>query len=193
MLMWYFIRAFGLVAFLLFSVSVALGSSSTTGGRTAGAIDRRMVRQLVHRWTAIGAFAALATHLVLLTLDGYLPVSVTGILLPFTAPYDRLALAIGSIAMYLFLVAIMSGLLRRIAPELTDGPAWRKVHLSAYAGWVLCLVHGLLAGSDSQTTWARVLYATAGLAVVTALVIRLAAPARRRVDGRLNARAGAIR
>jgi sulfoxide reductase heme-binding subunit YedZ len=189
---WYLIRSLGLVAYLAFSLSLALGASSATSGTGGPAIDRRVVRQLLHRSVAVLALVALFLHLLLVVRDTFVPTSLSAVLVPMTASYRPFALALGTLALYAFVLAAVVGWSRTLVAGALSEQAWRRLHGAAYAGWVLCLGHGILAGADTGQRWAWGVYA-AGLAlVVTALVWRQTAaarrPFRREVDGRFSAR-----
>jgi sulfoxide reductase heme-binding subunit YedZ len=176
MTLWFLARAAGFVALLTATVTVALGalgsSARPTGGRVDPAhLDRRVLAQLVHRSAAVLTLAMLALHAVLLVVDHYVAVSWSGALVPFTAGYRAFALGLGTLALYGFVVAAATGALRgrlvSLSPRATR--AWRAVHLSAYAAWVLAIGHGLLAGTDTGQRWAVALYAgCAGLVAAAA-------------------------
>ena len=186
MLTYDLIRAFGLVAYLILSVSLALGVASVTGDVTDRAIDRRLVLQLVHRSAAVLGLVALVVHLALVVLDTYVATPLVAVLVPFTSAYQPFALGIGTVALYGLVLAAASGWLRvAMARHLTE-PAWRWLHRSAYAGWALCLLHGVLAGPDTGRPWALAAYAGGGLAVLAGASVRASGARhvlRRDVDG----------
>lgn len=165
MTIYHLIRSLGLVAYLAFSLSLALGVASLTGGVTDTAIDRRLVRQLVHRSAAVVGLVALALHIVLVVVDSYVSTPITAVLVPFTSGYKPFALGLGTLALYLLCLAAVSGWARLLLARLTSERGWRWLHRSAYAGWALCLLHGLLAGPDTRQGWALLAYAAGVLAV----------------------------
>lgn len=172
-MMYDLIRSFGLVAYLSFSLSVALGIASLGGGTSVRALDRRVVRQLVHRSAAIVGLVALTAHLGLTVLDSYVPTSVGAVLVPFTAGYQVIALGIGTLATYLFVMAALSGWLRLTTARLLSERGWRWLHRSAYAGWGLCLLHSVLAGPDTGQRWATLAYAAGAMAVLAGIGVRI--------------------
>ncbi|GAA4715263.1 hypothetical protein [Nocardioides conyzicola] len=177
MTLWYLARAAGFAALLAATASVTLGAlSSGARARDPQSVDRRILRQLAHRSAAVVTLAMLALHVVLLVLDSYVDVSVTGVLVPFTAGYRGFALGLGTLAAYALLVVALTGAARgRIAASARGARTWRVVHLSAYAVWVLSMAHGLLAGSDTASWWTWPLYGACALSVVVASWIRVAA------------------
>ncbi|MBB3043778.1 hypothetical protein [Nocardioides soli] len=181
---WFLARAAGFVALLTASVTVALGAA---GPASWG--DRRIIAQLVHRSAAVVTLALLALHVILLVTDRFVDVSIGGALVPFTAGYRGVALGLGTLAAYSFLVAAASGTLRgRMAASAATARAWRAIHLSAYAAWALAMVHGVLAGTDTGTTWAPLLYGGSALAVAGAVAARVVAGVRARTAALPTAR-----
>ncbi|MEN2740211.1 hypothetical protein ABCS02_20635 [Microbacterium sp. X-17] len=173
MTMYALIRALGLVAYGVFSLSLALGLASTSGGGTLRAIDRRAVRQLLHRSTAVVGLLVLALHVLLTILDTYIATPLSAVLIPFTSSYDTVALGIGSIALYAFVLATVSGALRLATARMISERGWRWLHRSAYAGWSLALLHGILAGPDTREPWALFVYASGVLVVMIGWIVRL--------------------
>lgn len=185
------IRSFGLVAYLAFSLSLALGVASLSGGSDARALDRRVVRQLLHRSAAVVGLLALAAHLTLTVLDTYVATSVTAVLVPFTAGYQVVALGLGSVALYCFVVAAGSGWLRLATARLLSERGWRWLHRAAYVGWGVCLLHGILAGPDAGRVWALATYGLGVAVVGGGLIAHLAARRhllRRDLDGAFHLR-----
>jgi methionine sulfoxide reductase heme-binding subunit len=189
MTLWYLMRGLGFSALVMLSVATALGALSTTGGSLGGtseaALDRRVVRQLVHRSAAVVGLVLLGLHLVTVVLDSFVPVSVAGSLIPFAAGYRPFALGLGTLALYAFVLTAVSGYARgSIATLPGSDRAWRAVHASAYVGWGLAMLHGVLGGTDTHQPWAIAVYAACALAVGAAVVQRLAVRPRRTPDHR---------
>ena len=174
MTIWFLARAAGFVALLAASLTVALGAAGTS---TRG--DRRIVAHLVHRSAAVIALAMLGLHAALLIADHFVDVSVAGALVPFTAGYRGYALGLGTLAAYGFVVVAATGALRgRLAGSVRAARAWRGVHVSAYAAWVLAMGHGMLAGTDTLRGWALALYGGSAFVVAAAVCARLISEAR---------------
>jgi sulfoxide reductase heme-binding subunit YedZ len=187
MTLWFLARAAGFVALITATVTVSLGAlgaaARPTGGRVDAAhLDRRVLAQLVHRSAAVLTLAMLALHGVLLVVDHYVAVSWAGALVPFTAGYRAVALGLGTLALYGFLVAAGTGALRGrlVAPSPRAARMWRGVHLSAYAAWFLAMGHGILAGTDTGQRWALALYVGCAGVVTAAAATRWLAVLRHR-------------
>ena len=181
MTIWYLARAAGIVALVAFTVSTVLGALSTSRRTTVRArdIDRRYLVQMAHRSAAITGLLALATHVVLLVADSFVNLSISGALIPYTAGYRPLALGLGTVGVYAFTLVAVSGAARgRLASSARATTAWRYVHGLAYLGWALSMAHGILAGSDTRTSWAIAAYVSCGAAVAVAFAFRLRAHAR---------------
>lgn len=186
MMMYELIRSFGLVAYLGFSLSLALGVASVTGGISHRAIDRRVVRQLLHRSAAVVGLLTLVTHIALTVIDSYISTPLHAVVVPFTSAYQTFALGLGSLALYSFVAAALSGWLRLSIAGLLSERAWRWVHRVSYVGWALCLGHGILAGPDTHQVWALGTYAAGVAAVAIGVGVRIAGSRhvlRRDIDG----------
>jgi sulfoxide reductase heme-binding subunit YedZ len=138
---------------------------------------------MLHRSAAITGLVLLATHVGTVVVDSYVEVSLTNALVPLTGPYKTLPVAAGTVALWLTVLVALWGLARgRLAASDRMVRRWRAIHASAYAAWTVMLLHGLLAGTDRGTTWARALFAGGGLVVVGALAARVVAELRQRRD-----------
>ncbi|MBZ5737889.1 hypothetical protein [Nocardioides mangrovi] len=183
MTLWLLARAAGFAAYLTASIAVALGAlaavqrsaTGPVGPRRRRSSERRLVLQLVHRTSAVLTLGLLALHVALLVTDRYVDLSLPGALVPFTAGYRGFALGLGTLAAYGFLLAGLTGALRgRAASRLGTARRWRVVHALAYLTWVLCLAHGLLAGTDTGTWWSWLLYGGGVTLVLTTVLARTA-------------------
>jgi methionine sulfoxide reductase heme-binding subunit len=167
---WLTARGAGLSALILLTVSTALGALVSRRGPAA----RRYVAQYVHRVCAGLGLGVLVLHVGTVVADSYANVGVSGALVPFTAGYRATAVALGTIAAYLFVgVAVLGAARGRMAASERAAKSWRGLHSLAYAGWAAALVHGFTAGTDSAVGWVRAIYVACVAAVIGALAIRL--------------------
>lgn len=183
MTLWYLARAAGMVALIAFTASTVLGALATRRPRSAGpqGMDRRYLVQMSHRSAAITGLLALVAHVVLLVTDSFVSLSISGVLIPFTAGYRPLALAMGTIGVYAIVLVAVSGAARgRLASSARAAKAWRSVHLMAYVGWALAMGHGVFAGTDTGAWWSTAIYVACGGAVLAAVIARLASRSRTR-------------
>ncbi|HYO88669.1 MAG TPA: ferric reductase-like transmembrane domain-containing protein [Candidatus Limnocylindrales bacterium] len=160
---WYVIRASGLMAYVLLTVTTLWGvalSSRLVKNWSPGPLS--MVLHSTLSWLAL-SFAGL--HAVLLMADRYLPYQFTEVLIPFTGPYRPLAVGLGTLSLWVILVVTLSfSFKKRLGHR-----AWKLIHLSSYLAFVLVTVHGLTAGTDASRLGVRLML-VASVSVVTLLL-----------------------
>jgi DMSO/TMAO reductase YedYZ heme-binding membrane subunit len=182
MTFWYLARAGGLAAMVLLSAATAFGA---LGSVRRGDPARRVVWQYLHRTAATTGLLLVVGHVTAVVLDAKSHVSLEAVVVPLTSGYRPVAVALGTLAAYLFvLVALLGAARGRLAASPGVTAAWRGLHASAYLAWGLGVLHGFLAGTDSGETWVRALDVLAVGLVVAALAARVAAPRPRR-SGRI--------
>ena len=164
---WYLTRAAGIVAYLLLFASVALGLVMTTD-----LFPKRLERFRVfdlHRFIAILALALSVFHALIVLPDAFIGFTLPELLVPFASPYRTTWMALGVFSLYLSIAVIASFYLRPLVPYA----AWRLLHYATFAVFAMALAHGAGAGTDTQSLWARDMYAATGFVVFDLLVIRL--------------------
>ena len=166
--LWYMTRATGIVAMVLLSATVVLGI--TTSVRHATPEWPRFAWQDLHRRLSLLSTVFIGLHIATTVADGYAPIGWISALVPFTSPYRRLWLGLGTVGVDLLLAVGITSLLRsRISPAL-----WRGVHWLAYLCWPVALLHSLGTGTDPRLTWVAGLLAACVAAVVAAVAWRIA-------------------
>lgn len=172
MIQWYVIRASGVVALALLSVSVVLGLLNRT--RTASDRWPRFVIDRLHRNASLLAVVFLCVHIVTAVTDSFVPVPLLAAVIPFHNSYRPLWVSLGAVALDLLVAVIITSLVRvRIGVK-----TWRGVHWLAYLAWPVAVAHGLGIGTDSGRVWMLAIEAVCIGSVLTALAFRLTAPAR---------------
>jgi hypothetical protein len=134
----------GVFALLALTTAVAAGLLATD--RAVMAPEHRIMAQALHRAASLIGISALANHIMLEVLahrariiDGFVP---------FMAARNTFYMGLGTLASDLFIVIIVTGLLRR---RFTSRRLlWRALHATAYAAWPLAILHGLLAGRSAK-------------------------------------------
>ena len=165
-LTWYVARAGGLVAFSLLTVCVLLGL--LLSGRARLAAWPRFALEDVHRFAGLLTGTFIVIHGGALLLDGFMPFSLADLLVPGVAPWRPLATALGVVAAELLVALALANRYRsRLSYRF-----WRRTHYLNFAVWLLALVHGIAAGSDSDTAWAMAVYIAAAAAVAGLTVWR---------------------
>jgi predicted ferric reductase len=181
---WYLARAAGIVMLVCFTLAVSLGAlaSARVDPRDPDARERRLLTQYVHRAAAVTGLLLVLVHATAIVADGQSGVSVSGVLIPLTAGYRPVAVALGTVSAYLFVfVAILGASRRQVADSVRGARIWRVLHGASYLAWATGVAHGLLAGTDDGTRWmtAITVACVAAVAVCTAIRIRSHLVARR--------------
>jgi ferric reductase like protein len=175
--LWYVTRGTGVVALLLLTASVVLGTLSSA--RWKSNRTPRFVVGGLHRNLTLLAVAFVVVHVVTTVADRFAPIRLTDGLIPFLSPYRPLWLGLGTVAFDLVLALVVTSLVRvRLGYR-----NWRFVHWLAYAAWPVALVHAFGTGSDARFGWMAVLGFTSCAVVAAAVLVRIArgtgTPARR--------------
>ena len=99
---WYAARAGGILALVLLTAAVIVGL--LLSGRASIDGWPRFALEDVHRFLGLLTGSFIVLHVGVLVLDGYLPFSLTDVLVPGTAPYRPLAVAAGVVDAELLVV-----------------------------------------------------------------------------------------
>jgi predicted ferric reductase len=163
---WVILRAAGIGAYVMVFLSVAWGLIATTS--LIGKRVSRASATTVHQFIATTGLVLLGVHLAGLLVDPFMPFGVRQIAIPMASAYRPVAITIGVVAMYTMVVVIVLSWMRK-----TIGTTWwRRSHLLAVPVFAMSLVHGLLAGTDSQRPAMWWLYLGTGLVVVFLVLVR---------------------
>jgi len=172
--LWYATRASGIGALILLTLTMVLGLATT--GRARARNWPGFAQQEIHRRISIIAVVFLAIHVITSLLDTYVHIGWFAVVVPFTSPYSRFWVGLGTVALDLMLTVFVTSLLRaRLKPG-----TWRGIHWLAYASWPIALAHTFGLGTDSSEHWVVALGVLCVLSVGVALVWRLRALATRR-------------
>ena len=167
--LWYLTRGTGVVTLILLTLSVALGVANVRRAQTEKV--PRFVLDAVHRNASLLAVAFLFVHIITSLLDGFAPIRLVDVVLPFGSAYRPLWLGLGAVAFDLLIAVALTSVFRRRLGYRT----WRATHWLAYASWPVALLHGLGTGSDTKTTWMLTLTGACLVVVVVAVVARATA------------------
>ena len=119
--------------------------------------------------------AFLAAHIVSLVIDPKSGVSLGGALIPGLAEYRSSPVAIGTFALYAFLVTAVTARWTKLLPR----GAWLTLHRLALLIFVMAWMHGVLAGHATRSAL-EPLYIGTGLAVTFAGAYRYWASRKRK-------------
>jgi methionine sulfoxide reductase heme-binding subunit len=167
-ILWYASRSTGLLALVLFTVSVVLGALG--GGRFAATRWPRFTIAGLHRSVSLLAVAFLLVHIGTSIIDPYAGIGWLDAIVPFGSIYHPFWLGLGAVATDLTAAIIITSLLRpRVNLRL-----WRWVHWTSYACWPLAVVHGIGTGpADFRLGWVVGLNIVCVLAVLGTLLWRV--------------------
>jgi len=139
---WYLMRGSGLVALILFSMTIGLGVVGVK--RWQSSRWSRLVTAGLHRNVALLALCFLAIHVVTAVVDQFVGLGWLGVIVPFKSAYRPLWVGLGVVAFDIVLAVMATSLLRRHVRFRT----WRLVHWGTWVMWPVALVHALGAGTD---------------------------------------------
>jgi DMSO/TMAO reductase YedYZ heme-binding membrane subunit len=157
---WYFTRSSATVAYMLLVGSTIWGlllSSKLIKESVPPVLSLAMHNLLA--WLAI-IFSGL--HGFTLLFDTYYRYMPADLLIPFTGPYRPGWVGIGVISFYLMILISASFYWRKHIGQTW----WRRLHLLTLPLYVLITIHGLMAGTDSDTPGMKSLYAGSTLLVL---------------------------
>ena len=164
---WMTSRVTAFLAYGALAASSIYGLAMTT--KTLDFIARRTVTDRLHEDLSFWGLLLGATHAFLLMFDNYIQFTWESILVPFAASYRPDAVAYGVFALYLTASLVITSKARRfIGLRL-----WRAIHLLAFVAFGLLTAHGLAAGTDSGTPWARLLYVAAVTLIAFFFAVRV--------------------
>ncbi len=164
--MWAFGRVSGVVALILFTISVILGII-TRSGRPLPGLPRFSI-SLVHRNVALLACIFLVFHVGSLLLDSYAHLSLTDVVVPFLGSYKPFWQGLGTVAFDLAVAIVITSVFRRrLGVRL-----FKALHWFTYAMWPIALFHSIGNGTNGTSGWFLLLAAASTLAVVIAVIWR---------------------
>jgi len=165
--LWFATRGAGAVSLLMLTASAAFGLVTVTRFEAAG--WPRFFNYEMHRRVSLLSIAFLATHVLAAMFDPFTNLGLGAALIPLASSYRPVPVALGVIALYLFVALIATSLLRKRIGVKT----WRTIHWASYAMWPLAVLHGITAGSDAFAPWMLVIDAACVTAAAIALTWRV--------------------
>jgi hypothetical protein len=161
--------------FTLVSLTLTVIAGLIATDRIILVARHRMWVQSVHRTLGIVAIACLGLHIA--TELAAARVGLFAALVPFTAA--PMAIGLGSVAAYLMLMVMWTGIVRARFAQNDRAWLWRPLHAVAYLSWPVAVWHGLTAGRP-PAVWVTASYLVLLFLTAIALGLRLSAEASRR-------------
>jgi len=142
--LWYVTRSTGVIAFVLMTVTFALGLAATQRVLASPAWPRFATQQL-HRNVSLLALLFMLVHIVTTLADTFVHVGWWAWIVPFVSGYRPTWVTFGTLAFDLLMVVIVSSLLRDRVPLRM----WRGIHWSSYLVWPFAFLHFVKTGTDA--------------------------------------------
>lgn len=161
---WEMIRTLGIASYLLLFAGVGLGilySMPIWKGKQKAAVYK------YHSFLTVTATLCGILHAMLLTIDTYMPFSWKDILVPFGSEHDPIWNGLGTLALFGTLFLIFTTDIRNKLKRTL----WLAIHMGAYPTFLLAMVHGLMAGSDTKNITIFSMYvATFGILMILLMI-----------------------
>jgi predicted ferric reductase len=140
---WFVSRSSGLLAYGVITVSVMWGLVQS------GALMRRVIPPALalglHNFLSWLGLALSGLHALILLGDHYINFTLAQLLIPFSATYEPVWTGLGTIALYLIVLLILSFYARPYLGQKT----FRAFHYTSFVAFFLVTLHSLGAGSDT--------------------------------------------
>jgi len=141
---WYTTRATGIVALLLLTLVVTLGT--LVANRIGGTFVGRFELNELHRSISMVAMLFLFIHILTTVVDSYVSTGIISAFVPMTSAYKTIPIAIGAVGFDLLLCVWISSLLKvRIKNE-----SWRFIHWFSWLAYTSAIIHAYMSGSDTR-------------------------------------------
>ena len=134
--------------FALVGLTAAVGAGLLAADHVVMSPGRRIVSQAMHRALSLLALAALFNHITLEIIAHR--ARADDAVVPFLAQRQMLFMGLGTIATDLFVLIVMTGILRKRFAAAARPWVWRSLHATAYLAWPMAVLHGLLAGRAAK-------------------------------------------
>jgi hypothetical protein len=168
---WDIARAGGFTAYILLTLSVAIGLALTLQWQSPIKWPRLLNSEL-HNFTTLLALIFTGIHVLAVWIDPFTSFGWNEVLIPFVSHYRPLWMALGIVGLYLGLAIGLSTWLR----PLIGYAWWRRLHVLTLVLYALVTIHGIATGSDTQTWWGVLIYVSSVALVGGLLLSRLLAP-----------------
>lgn len=122
-----------------------------------------------HRMTSVLALAFVAGHITGLLVDPVEQFAPWEAAVPLLSGYRPLQVGFGIVALWLITAVLVTTAVASRIPYAV----WRRSHYLAFPAYVLTLLHGITAGTDSADPRAIALYASTASILTAAIVWRL--------------------
>ncbi len=168
---WDVARAGGFTAYILLTLSVAVGLALTMQWQSPSKWPRLLNSEL-HNFITLLTLIFTGIHVLAVWIDPFTSFGWNEVFIPFVSHYRPLWMALGIVALYLGLAIGLSTWIR----PLIGYTWWRRLHILTLVVYALVTVHGIATGSDTQTWWGVIVYTASVILVGGLLLSRLLRP-----------------
>src|SRR6187200_285548 len=138
---WLAARATGVMALVFMTAQVVFGLVlSHPHNKTTWKVSKRIFPWHDHIWVFVTAF--LIVHVASLVVDPKAGVDVAGAFIPGLSQYRSAPVALGTLALYAFLVTAVTARWTKLLPN----GLWLKLHRLSLVVFLFSWLHGILAG-----------------------------------------------
>ena len=164
---WYMARAGGIVSYVLLWLSVVWGLVLST--KITDKLIPAPLAYGLHEFLSLGTILFAAVHALILLGDSYIKFDILHLVMPFSAPYEPFWTGLGTVGFYLSAVLTGSFYLRKQIGQ----KVWRVLHYLTFGAYLLALIHGVMAGTDSRTGVMQLIYFSTGFSILFLIYYRL--------------------
>ncbi|MDA8102495.1 MAG: hypothetical protein M0Z34_05955 [Nitrospiraceae bacterium] len=164
---WVIARGTGLALAVVTTLLVCVGLWMTHPKRNkTGGLFHPITLNSAHKTLAGTGAVLLFIHISAIIADGFAKVGAVGAFVPLMSSYRPVPVALGTLALYSVLAVGVTAWLK-VRVKLFN---WKMVHRYAVISFILIMIHGITAGTDTATVAG--LYIIATLAVTAMAVTR---------------------
>lgn len=178
--MWYIGRISGIASFIMFTIVVLFGLSMTSKiwlkFRAILPSDALEIHMTIATFIA---FALLVMHIGAFFFDDYIVLTAKEVFVPLSLSrgltsalgFDlKIPVALGVVSLYLVIILLVTSHLRN---KVIPSKLWRAIHYSGFLFYILFLVHGITAGTDTKEVWMIIIYTLSFFSVFTMVMLRI--------------------
>lgn len=163
---WNLLRLSGFLAFFYMTLAVSFGMLFSMKSIK---INKSLFLN-IHLASGWFGFLTSFFHGLILWWNDYMEYSFVEILIPFISTYKPISSGLGSLSLLLFLVVWLSS---DFWMKFLKRKVWKSIHLLVYPAWLLMFAHGIWIGTDTETTWATVMYGGSFVLILFLLGLKL--------------------
>jgi predicted ferric reductase len=164
---WYLSRGSAFVALSLLWLSMVLGLLMTN--KMARLWPGVPISFALHEFISLLGLGFALFHALILLGDRYIGYTLAQVVIPFASSYEPLWVGFGQLGLYAMLIVTLSFYVRsRIGQKV-----WRSLHYISFLTYLIALLHGITAGSDTSLPWAQFYYWASGGTLLFLAIYRL--------------------